>query len=107
MGAPAPSGAGAPPGGPPAEGPASVALQQLWPALVRRVAWEGDARRASMRLELGAGALAGVALLLQCDEGRVQVRLSAPGGAGADLDAWRARIAARLARAGLAVESVD
>ncbi len=89
----------------PAQERSALALQQLWPALVRRVAWAGDSRRASMRLELGAGALTGAVLLLECDEGRVQVKLSAPG--GADLDAWRARIAARLAAAGLQVDAVE
>jgi hypothetical protein len=91
---------------PPAE-PQGGTLQQLWPALVRRVAWEGDARRATLRLELGTGALRGVAVLLECDGDLVHVRLSAPADAGADLDAWRGRIAARLARAGLAVDGVD
>ncbi len=83
----------------------AVALQELWPALVRRVAWDGDSRRAAMRLELGAGALAGAVLLLRYDEGHVRVTLSDP--SGADLDAWRARIAARLAAAGLQVEGVE
>ncbi len=119
---PATSGPGAPWGGSAASSPrppipagspeaataqerGALALQELWPALVRKVAWEGDARRASMRLELGAGALAGAVLLLHCDEGRVHVQLTGPG--GVDLDAWRARIAARLVASGLRLEGVD
>jgi hypothetical protein len=73
--------------------------------LVRRVAWDGDACGGAMRLELGAGALSGATLLLRCDGGRVHVTLTDP--AGADLDAWRARIGARLMSAGLDVEAVD
>jgi hypothetical protein len=83
----------------------AVPLEQLWPVLVRRVAWEGDARRGAIRLELGAGALSGATLLLQCDDGRVRVRLHEP--PGADRDAWRTRIAARLRAAGLTLEAVD
>jgi hypothetical protein len=89
---------------PPPERTAS-ALADLWPALVRRVAWEGDGQRASIHLELGAGALAGATLLLRCEGGRIHVSLSDP--AGADLDAWRARIGARLLAAGIAVDAVE
>ncbi len=84
---------------------AATALRELWPALVRSVAWEGDGTRACMRLELGAGALSGATLLLRCEGGRVHVALSHP--LGADLDPWRARIGARLAAAGLMVDGVE
>jgi hypothetical protein len=85
--------------------PGPAALEQLWPFLVRRVAWEGDVRRGSMRLELGAGALSGATLLLRCDGGRVHVTLTDPG--GGDLEAWRGRIGARLLAAGLPLDGVD
>ena len=75
------------------------------PALVRRVAWSGDRRKGTIRLELGAGALAGATLLVEAEEGRVRVHLSAP--PGVDLTAWRARIGARLAARLLVVESVS
>ena len=80
-------------------------LEDLLPALVRRVAWSGDGRRGAVRLELGAGELAGATLLVQVDEGRVRVRLSAP--SGVDVGAWRGRIADRLEARGLAVDSVE
>jgi hypothetical protein len=86
-------------------GRARASLEDLLPALVRRVAWSGDGRRGALRLELGAGRLAGATLLVQADEGRVRVQLSGP--AGADLEEWRRRIAARLADRGLNVEHVD
>jgi hypothetical protein len=87
-------------------GPAiPLSVEDLWPVLVRKAAWTGDARRGSVRLELGAGALAGATVVVQSDDGRVRVRLSAP--PGIDLDAWRARIALRLATRGLDVERVD
>jgi hypothetical protein len=98
----------APPGPPLSLTPqerAATALRELWPALVRSVAWEGDGTRACMRLELGGGALSGATLLLRCEGGRVHVALSHP--LGADLDPWRARIGARLIAAGLVVDGVE
>jgi hypothetical protein len=90
----------------PAPAPASapaLSLEDLLPALVRRIAWSGDARKGAVRLEVGAGELAGATLLVQAQGGRVQVTLSA---AGADAEAWRERIAARLAARGLEVDDV-
>ncbi len=110
--APLPGGPGAPEapaplpsGSPPAPPAALAALQELWPLLVRRVAWEGDGRRACMRLELGAGALSGATVLLTYDQGRVRVAIDHP--THGDLDAWRARIGARLVAAGLPVAEVE
>jgi hypothetical protein len=80
-------------------------LEDLLPALVRKVAWSGDGRRGTVRLELGAGELSGGTLLVQVDEGRVRVRLTAP--LGVDVGAWRGRIADRLEARGLAVDSVE
>ncbi|MGO9838488.1 MAG: hypothetical protein ACLP1X_30270 [Polyangiaceae bacterium] len=80
-------------------------MEELWPTLVRRAAWSGDARRGTVRLELGAGALAGAVVMVHADNGRVRVELTAP--PGVDLDAWRARISARLAARGFDVEAVD
>lgn len=78
---------------------APASLEEILPALVRKIAWSGDARRGAVRIELGAGALAGATLLVAADGGRVQVTLS--GGADAELDPWRERIVARLAARGL------
>jgi hypothetical protein len=79
-------------------------IQTLWMGLVRRIAWSGDARRATIVLELGAGALAGATLVVHSEEGRVNVRLSAP--AGSDFGPWRTRIVARLAARGVDVDAV-
>jgi len=90
--------------GTPAGAPVGVA-EELWPALVRKAAWSGDARRSTIRLELGAGTLAGATVLVHSEAGRVRVQLSAP--PGVDLDGWRARIALRLEARGLEVDGVD
>jgi hypothetical protein len=80
---------------------ARLSLEELLPALVRRVAWAGDRHRGSVRLELGAGAYAGATLLVHADDGRVRVEVS-----GAGADKLRRRIDERLRRHGLDVESV-
>lgn len=82
-----------------------TSLEDLLPALVRRVAWSGDGKRGTVRLELGSGALAGATLLIHADEGRVRVQLSGP--PGVDLGGWRERIAGRLAARGLPVDDVE
>ena len=81
-----------------------ASLESLLPALVKRIAWSGDARRGTVRLELGAGALAGATLLIESIDGRVDVQLAAP--AGVDVTAWRERIARRLGDRGLDVGSI-
>jgi hypothetical protein len=84
-------------------GPSALtSLEEILPALVRKIAWSGDARRGAVRIELGAGALAGATLLVAADRGRVQVTLSAQ--ADVELEPWRERIAARLAARGLDVD---
>jgi hypothetical protein len=85
--------------------PARVSLEDLLPALVRRVAWSGDGRRGTVRLELGSGALAGAELVVHADEGRVRVQLRAP--PGVDLGPLRERIGARLAARGVAIDEVE
>jgi hypothetical protein len=83
----------------------SPSFDELLPALVRSIAWCGDAQRGSVRVELGAGELAGGMLLVQAEDGRVRVHLRAP--PGADTRRWRARIAERLEARGLAVDGVE
>jgi hypothetical protein len=80
-------------------------MEDLLPALVRRVAWSGDGRRGTVRLELGSGALAGAELVVHADDGRVRVQLRAP--AGVDLGPLRERIAIRLAARGVALDEVE
>ncbi len=79
--------------------PALASLEDLLPALVRKIAWSGDARRGAVRIELGAGALAGATLLVAADGDRVRVTLSAQ--PGVELEPYRERIVARLAARGL------
>lgn len=90
---------------PPVGGPARASLEDLLPALVRRVAWSGDGRRGTVRLELGSGALAGAELVVHAEDGHVRVQLRAP--AGVDLGPLRERIAARLLQRGLSLEDVE
>jgi hypothetical protein len=89
----------------PAATRASTSLEDLLPALVRKVAWAGDGRRGTVRLELGSGGMAGAEVIVESDEGRVRVQLRAPD--GVDGDAWRRRVSLRLAARGLHVEDVQ
>ena len=89
----------------PAETCAQASLEALLPALVRRIAWGGDGRRGSVRIELGAGALAGATVVVHADDGRVRVELSVP--SGVDGEGWRQRIAQRLAARGIDLEAFE
>jgi hypothetical protein len=82
-----------------------VSLEDLVPALVRKIAWAGDGRKGSVRMELGAGELAGSVLVVHADDGKVRVELSVP--AGVDADAWRTRLEKRLIGRGLDLDCVD
>jgi hypothetical protein len=84
---------------------ARTSLEELLPALVRKVAWSGDGRRGTVRLELGAGGMAGAQVIVESDNGRVRVQLRAPD--GVDAGAWRGRIEGRLRARGLNVEDVE
>ena len=79
-------------------------LEELLPALVRRIAWAGDRHRGTVRLELGAGVHAGTTVTVHADGGRVRVELG--GAEGPELDRLRSRLDARLRAHGLDVESV-
>jgi hypothetical protein len=85
-----------------ASAPSPQSLEEILPALVRRIAWSGDGRRGVVRIELGSGELDGAMLLVATEGGRVRVALS--GGAGVELESWRERIAKRLEDKGLDVE---
>jgi hypothetical protein len=84
---------------------ARVSLEDLVPELVKRIAWSGDSRRGTVRMELGSGELAGSTVMVSADNGRVTVQVHTP--PGTDADAWRARIANRLEARGLSVDSVE
>ena len=89
----------------PVQASARASLETVLPALVRRIAWSGDGRKGSLRLEFGYGTLAGGTLVVHSDDGRVRVELHAP--TGADAAAWRERIVSRLEARRIEVEDVD
>jgi hypothetical protein len=84
---------------------AASSLEDLLPALVRRIAWSGDRQRGVVRLELGAGELAGATLLVHAEGGRVRVHLDVP--AGVDTRQWQRRISERLASRGVPTDEVE
>jgi hypothetical protein len=84
---------------------ASASLEDLLPALVRRIAWSGDRHRGTMRLELGAGELAGATLLVHAEGGRVRVHMEVP--SGVDAGRWRERIRRRLSSRGVPTDAVE
>jgi hypothetical protein len=83
----------------------AASLEDLLPALVRRIAWSGDRHRGTVRLELGAGELAGGTLLVHAEDGRVRVHLDVP--PGVDTRQWEQRIRDRLAARGVATDIVE
>jgi len=82
-----------------------MSLEELVPQLVKRISWSGDVRGGTVRMELGAGDLAGSILTVSSDNGRVSVSVRAP--AGTDTTSWRSRLAARLQARGLSVDSIE
>lgn len=84
---------------------AQASLEDLIPALVRRVQWGGDGRKGTVRMELGAGELAGGTLQVSADHGHVRVQLDVP--PGVDAAAWQARITARLAAQNIAADQIE
>jgi hypothetical protein len=85
-------------------GAAQMAFAELWGRLVRRVAWGGDARRGTARIEIGAGEWAGAAIVVHAVERQVAVEIELP--PGARLEAWRERIAERLSERGIALSEL-
>jgi hypothetical protein len=83
---------------------ARVSLEELVPQLVKKIAWSGDAQRGMVRMELGAGDLAGGTLTVSAENGRVSVHIAAP--PGTDANEWKSRIANRLEARGIAVDTV-
>jgi len=84
---------------------ARVSMEELLPALVKKIAWSGDAQRGTVRMELGAGELAGATLMVSSEGGRVRVQLQAP--PGTDVASWRERLRGRLEAKGLSIESLE
>jgi hypothetical protein len=105
LASPAPFAAGPTPLAEVATTRAAASLEDLLPELVRRVAWSGDGRRGTMRLEIGSGKLAGSTLLVHADAGRVRVRLDVP--PDVDASGWQERISRRLEARGIPTDSVE
>lgn len=82
----------------------TLAMAELWRA-VRRVAWGGDRHRSVAYIELGAGALDGAAVTLEARGSAISIVLELPPGTSSA--GWGQRLADRLARRGLEVESVE
>ena len=76
-------------------------LQNLINGLARRVAWGGDRRKGSARIELSEGALAGATLIVHTEQRSVSVELELPAGGGLAGD-WQQRILDRLEERGFA-----
>ena len=69
-------------------------MQNLLTGLARRVAWGGDRRKGSARIELSEGALAGATLIVHAEQRSVSVDVELPAGTGAQ--GWEARLVERL-----------
>ncbi len=97
-------GAAPAPAAPPSEAAQAAAVEAVAHELVRRIAFGGNARRGTARLELGAGRYAGATLHVEAEGGRVNVRIELAAGAEPDL---AERLRTRLLARGLDVGDVD
>jgi hypothetical protein len=84
---------------PPVALPLREDLQNLLGGLARRVAWGGDRRKGSARIELSEGPLAGATLIVHTEERSVNVELELPTGGSLAGD-WQQRILDRLEERG-------
>jgi hypothetical protein len=87
----------------PAALPLREDLQNLITGLARRVAWGGDRRKGSARIELAVGPLAGSTLIVHAEQRSVTVELELAPGASLTGD-WQQRILQRLNARGLSAE---
>lgn len=84
---------------------ARVSMEQVIDKLVRKIAWSGNSRSGTMRIELGAGALSGATLLVQADGPEVRVTLDLP--PGIDAAGWRDRLSQRFSARGLRITELE
>ena len=83
----------------------TLALQTLLVRCARRVAWGGDGRRGTARIEVGEGALAGAVLVVSAVDREIDVEISLP---DASLDTgWRERVVTRLRRRGFTIRRFE
>jgi hypothetical protein len=73
-------------------------LEALVSRMAKRFAWGSDGRRATARIELGTGPLAGATVLLSTEGRAVELSVELPPGTSAS--AWQERIERRLAERG-------
>jgi hypothetical protein len=79
----------------------AASLEHLFGVLVRRACWSlgSDRRSATLRLEIGTGALEGSSIIISADPHQLQIVLDSP--PGVDMEAWKNRLRRRLASQGL------
>jgi hypothetical protein len=80
-------------------------LETLISRMARRLAWGSDGRRATARLELGAGPLAGATVLLSTEGRAVELAVELPPGTSAL--AWQERIRRRLEERGFELTRLE
>jgi hypothetical protein len=90
-------------GDPPAALPLREDLQNLITGLARRVAWGGDRRKGSARIELSVGPLAGATLIVHAEQRTVTVELELAPGSSLTAD-WQQRILERLNARGFSAQ---
>ena len=89
----------------PEPAPCLMPLDVLLNRLVRRVAWGGDGRRSTVRLEVGAGALEGAVIVVEAVQGDVTVDVDLPPGERAEQ--WKQRLVRRLNASNVKVSQIS
>jgi hypothetical protein len=77
----------------------------LTPEVVRSIAWGGDRRRGTARIELGGSRFAGATLVVHADGDRLCVELEVP--SGVDADELSERLTRRFAEKGLVLHELN